>query len=433
MRKTPHDPSSVNVSCSSPTGNISAPTLLDRKDPDNPTFQLLLVVPSDVPMTLCFAPKTALTGSFKVGSCNGFICTIAKQAICDIVVGTVSQVIPIENDVKEAFDDLVEQVHQLSSITKDSFSFGHPASTTCFAFLAVTKHMFHQDFNLSDPTIVCHPLDAFAQHICDVILSTLHCAPPSELLALLLPFLSPLIKAAFEAHLQLKSEELLPVKSFTDSLSLGNHGNWGGSVAVHTAPATLSGPHQTQFPSELLTPNDMPAGQDNGPLDDSVAQGGQGLSAHQSNPCTDGNPAQVSDITDLSRESDATTLVEQSPHLNADSSTATPSVHADTTQLNQHVQFLQTSLCEAEMCLREAVKAALSANQNLTELLNATNSTTPSSNFASLSNACSSHLTSCSHHTTNCSSCVIKSSTCQSSWQHCPKFSRSCRHHHQQF
>ena len=392
----------------SPTGNTFAPLRLDGRDPDNPAFKFLLVAPGNVPMTVCFAPKEILTGSFEVGGKDAPIHDVAKQNICNAVIEAVAHVIPIEDDVKEAFDVLVEATHLASSITKDSFSFGCPGSATRFTFPAVCKCKFRQEeLDASDPTVVCHPPDVFIQQVCDVVSSALCDEPSDESLAPISPFLPPPIKAAFDAHVKLKSQGLSPVKSFTDSLALNGHGNWTSSITVFAAPdGATSGPRDSQFPPGSSTPPDAPAGQDMGPSDDTAAPNDaatdqtsdhptdatapddQQLSAHQNDPGTTGNPAEVSDVTGSAHESDTTQLMgspADASELPTDVNTsATPALVdrvADfvTPRMRSHLSAmdldtrnrlsaLRATAHEAELRMRASVAAvAATVNPNLTD------------------------------------------------------------------
>ena len=397
----------------SPARNVSTPLVLDGKDPDNPTFKFLLVVPGNIPMSLCFPSTLVEPNMFKVGTSDENTNTFVKQTIYDMVIDTIRLAIPIEKETIEAFESLVEAAYCPNAINDYSFSFGYPGGTTRFNFAAVTKYVFRPDDDATEKTIVCFMPPAFVENISLIVSSALLKKPSDDAIQPISPFLSPPMKAAYDSHRELKSKGLSPYKSFVDSLSMDSYGNWNSSITVYTALAASSDPPGSQ----LGTPPNAPTGQDNGPSSSPPVQTNQEPSAlqnsastmenpvevthesegstrpaplpSQNSPATVEGPVQVSDYTEPSDVSNVpTTTTHESPPdlLSTPNPTSVdrtvPTTRPTTGSSNPHLAALRARMRESELNVRNIVdgerlrNAFLSMSEAVNSFLEASDDTT---------------------------------------------------------
>ena len=126
--------------------NVVTPYNFDAKHYNNPAVKLCLVFPGEADLTSFFTHTTIPMNRFVCGRDHPSANLAVKQAIWDMIINSLSGVIPIDTPLKQGFHSLVKDLYSKKSIGNETFCFAPKLQLkTTFTFLAAMKFILRRN------------------------------------------------------------------------------------------------------------------------------------------------------------------------------------------------------------------------------------------------------------------------------------------------
>ena len=221
-----------------PNGTKSGviPINFDANKGNNPPIRFMVIVPGNAALSASFEYVDIPSGKFTIGSTNEQSCIVVKQAIYDILVGTLKKLIPVELDLEAAFQDLIENAFHPTAIgghQRFSFAVLGDSSASRFTFAAAAKYFFQS--GMTSPGIACFMPPEMVEIYYGIATSYLLDGPDDSDMDRYMPFLPDHVQTAWKEHVTWKKDGRSPYKSFSDSLFQRPDGAWNSSITLFMA------------------------------------------------------------------------------------------------------------------------------------------------------------------------------------------------------
>ena len=219
-----------------------SPIEWNREQYDNEEIKLILVIPKNPDLTICFDPGLIPAKSFQAGIDAPPLHYAARQTILDIIVGGMTKVFPIDDEIKTTLQEIVDNYYLEKNVSTDSFVFTHQkAPNDKFTFTAITKYLSHAK-DVENKILCLVPPDV-VKGIYGFFNSLLLDKPDDEFIDRHWKFLSPNLKDSYKIYDGLPKLPSSPYKSFCESLYFDQaNGTLNSTITVMTMVGASQGP-----------------------------------------------------------------------------------------------------------------------------------------------------------------------------------------------
>ena len=233
---------------------------------DNKSFLLCPVFRGHPELTAAFKTHVVPSSVFKAGLDDDHTGLVALQAIFDLIISSLENIMTLDDEMQDALQQVVERCFNSPSHTDDAFRFRVLSDPTApvYTFVDATRD-FHPQPDGALPPVYCLIPNSIVLTIWNIVDTILESRPDDEAFESSMLFFRPDIRSSYRQYRELKdSPDMLQAfgsttpRKFTDTLYQSPSRDWVSSIVFTSLEVEKPAGPETGTPQRPLQSDSRP-------------------------------------------------------------------------------------------------------------------------------------------------------------------------------